>query len=501
MAKATGFLEFARETPADRPVLERLRDWQPIHLHLPDGRLQNQAARCMDCGTPFCHTGKVINGMASGCPINNLIPEWNDLVYQGLWQEAYDRLSKTNNFPEFTGLVCPAPCEAACTLGINDPPVTIKSIEYAIIEKAYEEGWVNPNIPASRTGKKVAVIGSGPAGLACADQLNCVGHQVTVFERADRLGGLLMYGIPNMKLDKTLVQRRLDLMAAGGITFCPNTHIGVDFSAGQLRQEFDAIVICTGATKPRDLAAKGRELHGIHFAMDFLQGNTAAVLGTGENGQWSMVNGQLPIDAAGKDVIVIGGGDTGTDCVATSLRHGCKSLVQFEIMPQPPMQRAPDNPWPQWPKVYKQDYGQEEATAVFGKDPRQYAIMTKQFIGDAQGNLQAVETVEIEWVMDGNGRPQLHEVPGTLKTWPAQLVLLAMGFLGPENPVLAQLGVAQDGRSNAQAQYGDFMTNVPGVFAAGDARRGQSLVVWAINEGRGAARAVDLWLMGETDLP
>ncbi|MCB8988641.1 MAG: glutamate synthase subunit beta [Ardenticatenaceae bacterium] len=505
MAKPTGFLEFARETAAERPLRERLHDWQPVHLHLPDEKLQNQAARCMDCGIPFCHTGKVINGMASGCPINNLIPEWNDLVYQGLWQEAYDRLTKTNNFPEFTGLVCPAPCEAACTLGINDPPVTIKSIEYAIIEKAYEEGWVTPNVPAKRTGKKVAVIGSGPSGLACADQLNCVGHEVTVFERADRIGGLLMYGIPNMKLDKAIVQRRIDLMAEAGVVFRPNTHIGVDVAAEQLRAEFDAIVLCTGATQPRDLPADGREFNGIHFAMEFLHGNTKALLETGDwrlsNLQSPVSSLQSPISAANKDVIVIGGGDTGTDCVATALRHGCQSLVQFEIMPQPPLQRAPDNPWPQWPKVYKQDYGQEEATAVFGQDPRQYCIMTKRFIGDAQGNLQGVETVEIEWVANGNGRPQLREVPGTNKVWPAQLVLLAMGFLGPENPLLAQLGVAQDARSNAQAQYGDFMTNVPGVFAAGDARRGQSLVVWAINEGRAAARAVDQWLMGETDLP
>ncbi|MBK7176297.1 MAG: glutamate synthase subunit beta [Chloroflexi bacterium] len=505
MAKPTGFLEFTRETPEDRPLLERIKDWQPVHLHLPDGRLQNQAARCMDCGIPFCHTGKVINGMASGCPINNLIPEWNDLVYQGLWQEAYDRLSKTNNFPEFTGLVCPAPCEAACTLGINDPPVTIKNIEYAIIEKAYEEGWVTPTIPAKRTGKKVAVIGSGPAGLACADQLNCVGHEVTVFERADRLGGLLMYGIPNMKLDKNLVQRRLDLMSASGIIFRPNTHIGVDVPAEQLRDEFDAIVICTGATRPRDLAVDGRSLNGIHFAMDFLHGNTKTLLEMGdgklETPQSPISHLPSPISAAGKDVIVIGGGDTGTDCVATALRHGCKSLVQFEIMPQPPAQRAPDNPWPQWPKVYKLDYGQEEAAAVFGADPRQYAILTKRLTGDEQGNLQAVETVEIEWVVGSNGRPQLQEISGTHKKWPSQLVLIAMGFLGPENPVLAQLGVAQDARSNAQAQYGSFMTNVEGVFAAGDARRGQSLVVWAINEGRSAARAIDQWLMGETDLP
>ena len=497
MAKPTGFLEFQRELPEDRPIDERLKDWEPIHLHMPDGRLQNQAARCMDCGTPFCHTGKVINNMASGCPVNNIIPEWNDLVYQGLWREAYDRLNKTNNFPEFTGLVCPAPCEAACTLGIIEPAVTIKSIEYAIIDKAFEEGWVIPDIPATRTGKKVAIIGSGPSGLACADQLNTVGHEVTVFERADRIGGLLMYGIPNMKLDKEIIQRRLDVMAEAGITFQPNTEIGTDIPAEQLKADFDAIVICTGATKPRDLPAEGRDAEGIHYAMEFLHGNTKQLL----DGQGTVDITAVPVSAQGKDVIVIGGGDTGTDCVATSLRQGCNSLVQFEIMPQPPTERAPNNPWPQWPVVYKLDYGQEEAAAVYGKDPRTYCVMTKRFVKDSAGLLEAVDTVEIEWIPSQNGRPNLREIAGTEKRWPAQLVLLAMGFLGPENPVLTQLGVEQDPRSNAKAAYGEFMTNVDGVFAAGDARRGQSLVVWAINEGRGAAKAVDQWLMGDTDLP
>ena len=497
MAKPTGFLEFQRELPDDRPIDERLKDWEPIHLHMPDERLMNQAARCMDCGTPFCHTGKVINNMASGCPVNNIIPEWNDLVYQGLWREAYDRLNKTNNFPEFTGLVCPAACEAACTLGIIEPAVTIKSIEYAIIDKAFEEGWVIPDIPATRTGKKVAVIGSGPSGLACADQLNTVGHEVTVFERADRIGGLLMYGIPNMKLDKDIIQRRLDVMAEAGITFQPNTEIGTDILAEQLKEDFDAIVICTGATKPRDLPAEGRDAEGIHYAMEFLHGNTKQLL----DGQGTVDITAVPVSAQGKDVIVIGGGDTGTDCVATSLRQGCNSLVQFEIMPQPPTERAPNNPWPQWPVVYKLDYGQEEAAAVYGKDPRTYCVMTKRFVKDSAGLLEAVDTVEIEWIPSQNGRPNLREIAGTEKRWPAQLVLLAMGFLGPENPVLTQLGVEQDPRSNAKAAYGEFMTNVDGVFAAGDARRGQSLVVWAINEGRGAAKAVDQWLMGETDLP
>ncbi|MEJ2747257.1 MAG: glutamate synthase subunit beta [Anaerolineae bacterium] len=500
MAKPTGFLEYQRETAGERPLTERIKDWQPIHLHLPEEKLKKQAARCMDCGIPFCHTGHIINGMTSGCPINNLIPEWNDLVYQGLWREAYDRLSKTNNFPEFTGSVCPAPCEAACTLGISDPAVTIKSLEYAIIDKAFEEGWVTPDVPPRRTGQKVAVVGSGPAGLACADQLNRVGHNVTVFERADRIGGLLTYGIPNMKLDKNIVQRRVDVMAAAGITFRTGVEIGKDLSAYELKWDFDAVVLATGASQPRDLNVDGRTLSGVHFAVPYLTQNTQRVLA--EHSALSTQHSALT--AAGKDVIVIGGGDTGTDCVATALRQGCRSLVQFEIMPEPPLQRAPDNPWPQWPKVYKMDYGQEEAAAVYGRDPREYAILTKKFEGDEQGNLKAIHTVEVEWKLigeNGSSRRVPVEIPGTEKVWPAQLVLLALGFLGPENPLLAQFGVDVDGRSNVLAEYGRFHTNIEGVFAAGDARRGQSLVVWAINEGRGAAREVDRWLMGETDLP
>lgn len=503
MAKPTGFMEYQREAPGERPFRERMKDWQLIHVHLPEEKLHTQAARCMDCGIPFCHKGNILNGMTSGCPINNLIPEWNDLVYRGLWREAYERLAKTNNFPEFTGLVCPAPCEAACTLGINDPAVTIKSIEFAIIEKAFEMGWVKPHRPQKRTGKKVAIIGSGPSGLACADQLNRVGHHVTVFERADRVGGLLMYGIPNMKLPKQdVVQRRVDLLVAAGITFLTNTEVGRDYPVDKLREHFDAIVLCTGATRPRDLPVDGRNLDGIHYAMDFLGPNTKSLLDNDD--QIPLLDAGDLVSAAGKDVIVIGGGDTGTDCVATSLRHDCNSLVQFEIMPQPPHQRAADNPWPQWPRVYKLDYGQEEAAYQFGQDPREYSIMTKRFVGDDNGRLQAVETVEITWETVGsNGTMKrvIKELPGTEKTWPAQLVLLAMGFLGPEGGLLEQLQVEKDGRSNAKAEYGRFHTSVDGVFAAGDARRGQSLVVWAINEGRGAAREVDRWLMGETDLP
>lgn len=504
MGKPTGFMETPRETPAERAPLERVKDWGEFHIHLTDRKLRDQGGRCMDCGIPFCHTGKLLNGMASGCPINNLIPEWNDLVYRGLWRDALDRLHKTNNFPEFTGRVCPAPCEGACTLGIIEPPVTIKSIEAAIIDKGFEEGWVVPHPPAKRTGKKVAVVGSGPSGLACAAQLNSVGHSVTVYERSDRIGGLLMYGIPNMKLDKDYVQRRVDLLAAEGVKFVTNCEIGKTIPAQQLRDEYDAIVLCCGATKARDLDTEGRNLKGIHFAMEFLHGNTKDLLDNrpqAANGYQQ--NGHLgpAISAAGKDVIVLGGGDTGTDCVGTSMRHGCRSLNQFEILPQPPLTRAADNPWPEWPKVYKLDYGQAEAKERFGEDPRTYLISTKRFVGDENGHIKELHTVDIEWVRDASGRFTMQEVPGSEKVWPAQLVLLALGFLGPEESIIEQLGIEKDQRSNVKAEYGQFNTSVEGIFSAGDMRRGQSLVVWAINEGRGAARECDRWLMGETLLP
>jgi glutamate synthase (NADPH/NADH) small chain len=492
MGKPTGFMEYRRELPLARPPAERIGDWREFHEHADVAMLQKQGARCMDCGVPFCHTGALIEGMASGCPINNLIPEWNDLVYRGLWREALERLHKTNNFPEFTGRVCPAPCEGSCVLGINEAPVTIKSIECAIIDRAFEEGWVEPHPPRVRTGKKVAVVGSGPAGLACADQLNKAGYWVTVFERADRVGGLLMYGIPNMKLDKQVVQRRVDLMAAEGVRFVTSCEVGKDYPASRLREEFHAVVLCGGATQPRDLPVEGRGLKGIHFAMDFLHANTKSVLDGCRNGSF--------ISAEGKDVIVIGGGDTGTDCVGTAMRHGCRSLVQFEILSQPPLTRAPDNPWPQWPKVYRLDYGQEEAAAVFGEDPRQYLIQTKRFVGDEHGHVKELHTIRVEWVKD-NGRFTPRDIPGTERVFPAQLILLAMGFLGPENQLLDQLGVEKDARTNAKADHGKFATSVPGIFAAGDMRRGQSLVVWAINEGRGAARECDRYLMGETVLP
>ncbi len=506
MGKPTGFIEYLREVAAEVSPRDRISNWDEFHLHMPEEKLRTQAARCMDCGTPFCHTGTTIKGMASGCPINNLIPEWNDLVYRGLWQEALARLHKTNNFPEFTGRVCPAPCEGSCVLGITNPPVTIKNIEYSIIEKGWAEDWVKPEPPAIRTGKKVAIVGSGPAGLAAAAQLNKAGHWVTVYERADRPGGLLMYGIPNMKLDKEkIVLRRLKVLEAEGVKFVCNTEVGKDLPAENLLKEFDAVILATGATKPRDLPIEGRDLKGIHFAMEFLTANTQAILAqkyANGNGNGNGKVAQYPyISAAGKDVVIIGGGDTGTDCVGTSIRHGCNSVVQVEILPKPPLQRAADNPWPEWPKVYKVDYGQEEAAAKFGSDPRIYLTTATKFDGDENGYVKAVHTVQVEWEKDAQGRFIPKHIPGTERVIPTQLVLLAMGFLGPEQPLLDALGVARDARSNVKAEYGKYATSVPGVFAAGDCRRGQSLVVWAINEGRGVARECDRFLMGHTDLP
>ncbi|MEZ5480366.1 MAG: glutamate synthase subunit beta [Thiolinea sp.] len=496
MGKPTGFLEYERQLPADRTPLERIKDWREFHLEFANEQdARTQGARCMECGIPFCQTGRILPGGASGCPVNNLIPEWNDLIYQGLWHEAYERLRMTNNFPEFTGRVCPAPCEGSCTLGLNEPAVTIKLNEVTIIDHAFEKGWVQPNKPKVRTGKQVAVVGSGPAGLACAEQLNAAGHKVTVYERADRIGGLLMYGIPNMKLDKQdVVQRRIDLMAESGINFVTRTEIGKDISTEQLQDEFDAVVLCGGATKARDLLVEGRSLQGIHLAMEFLTANTKSLLDSG------LADGHY-ISAKDKDVIVIGGGDTGTDCVGTSVRHGCRSVTQLEIMARPPDERAPSNPWPEWPLVYKMDYGQEEAAAVFGADPREYLISTKRFVGDENGQLQEIHTVEVRWEKDSDGRMNLVEVEGSEKVLPAQLVLLAMGFTGPEKTMIRELGLETDARGNVQAEYGKYNTNVPGVFTAGDMRRGQSLVVWAINEGRGAARECDRYLMGSSSLP
>jgi glutamate synthase (NADPH/NADH) small chain len=494
MGKPTGFIEYLRELPVDRAALERIRDWKEFHHHMEEDKLRKQGARCMDCGVPFCHTGKLISGMASGCPINNLIPEWNDLVYRGLWHEALERLHRTNNFPEFTGRVCPAPCEGSCVLGITNPPVTIKNIECTVIDRGWEEGWVVPEAPGFRTGKKIAVIGSGPAGLSAAAQLNRVGHTVTVFERADRPGGLLMYGIPNMKLDKQeVLMRRLKLMEEEGIKFICNADVGDNVEPQIFLKEFSATVLCTGATQPRDLPIEGRQLKGVHFAMEYLTANTKAVLAGKPEA--------APIRAQDKDVVVIGGGDTGTDCVGTAIRQGCRSLTQIEILPRPPMERAADNPWPEWPKVYKMDYGQEEIAARFGADPRVYLTTVKRFIGDDSGRVKALVTVRIRWDRNEKGQFVPVEEPGSEETRPAQLVLLAMGFLGPEQPLIKELSIAVDARSNIKAEHEKYTTNLAGVFAAGDCRRGQSLVVWAINEGRGAARECDRYLMGSTDLP
>jgi len=506
MGKPTGFKEIARKTPSERDPLTRLKDWQEFAPQLPVVELKNQGARCMDCGVPFCHTGGLIANMAAGCPVNNLIPEWNDLVYHDQWHEALDRLHKTNNFPEFTGRVCPAPCEGSCVLGINEPPVTIKNIERSIIDRGFEEGWVKPRIPKQRTGKTVAIIGSGPAGLAAADQLNQAGHEVTVYERSDRIGGLLMYGIPNMKLEKPIVERRINLLKEEGITFKTNTEIGKDISADELRGKFDAVVLATGSTVPNDFFANtpGRQLKGIHHAMEFLHANTKSLLDSNlEDGNY--------ISAKDKDVIVIGGGDTGNDCLGTSLRHGCKSLVNFEIVPQSPNERAPNNPWPQWPRIHRVDYGHKEAAAVFDysananktlqNDPREYAIQTVEFLDDGNGNLRGVKTVQLDWSRPAKSGAPFTPIEGTEKEWPADLVFLALGFRGPEQTVAQQLGVETDNRSNYQAEYGKYTTNVEGVFAAGDCRRGQSLIVWAINEGREAARECDRFLMGATQLP
>ncbi|EGF24219.1 glutamate synthase subunit beta [Rhodopirellula baltica] len=487
MGKPTGFKEFDREKVAWRLPVIRINDYDEIYTEPKTEHLQRQGARCMDCGVPFCQS-------ATGCPIDNLIPEWNDLVYNNRWKEAIERLHKTNNFPEFTGRVCPAPCEGSCVLGITNPPVTIKNIENAIVDRAWEEGWIVAEPPEQRTGKKVAVIGSGPAGLTAADQLNKAGHLVTVYERADRVGGLLQYGIPNMKLSKKAVQRRVDKMTEEGVTFKTGVNVGVDVSPKELQSEFDAVLLACGATKPRDLPIPGREAKGVHFAMDFLTSNT----------KQRVHSDNLGVDfisAEGKDVIVIGGGDTGTDCIGTSLRHGCRSMVNFELLPQPPAERADDNPWPEWPRIFRVDYGHEEAEAKFGKDPREYQILSKEYLVDDEGKLKGIKTVNVEWTKNDEGGWQMAEVEGSEKEWPAQLILLAMGFLGPEQTVAESLGLETDARSNFQAEHGKYATNIDGVFAAGDCRRGQSLVVWAINEGRGAARAIDIFLEGSSNLP
>jgi len=514
MGNPTGFKTIKRNAVPYRDPLVRLNDFHEIFTDPPADHLAEQGARCMDCGVPFCMAD-------AGCPIDNLIPEWNDLVYRGRWREAIDRLHKTNNFPEFTGRICPAPCEGSCVLGITDPPVTIKNIENAIVDRAWAEGWITPRPPASETGKKIAIVGSGPAGLAAAQQLRRAGHAVTVYERADRIGGLLMYGIPNMKLDKGVVERRVDQLRAEGVRFVTGAHVGraEDFEPGHMTQimqergckvqfidpaklvdEHDAVLLATGATRPFDPTGRlpGRDLHGIHFAMDFLTRNTKALL------DGKMDNGGF-ITARDKHVIVIGGGDTGADCIGTSLRHGCKDVVNFELLDQPPAERADGNPWPQWPRIFRVDYSHAEAEARDGADPRVFHILTKSFEGDAHGRLTAVNTVEIDWSTPTDNGPPWTELEGTQKRWPADLVLLATGFAGPELSVGEMLGLeTHKPRGNWEtfaAEHGSFTTSVEKVFAAGDCRRGQSLVVWAINEGRGAARAIDAYLMGEARLP
>ncbi|MBT3623754.1 MAG: glutamate synthase subunit beta [Gammaproteobacteria bacterium] len=479
MGKPTGFKEFDREVAPYRDAAERLVDFKEIYTDHNQEHLQTQGSRCMDCGVPFCQSG-------NGCPIHNLIPEWNDLVYKGRWRDALDRLHKTNNFPEFTGRVCPAPCEGACVLGITNPPVTIKNVESAIIDRGFAEGWVVANPPSIRTGKKVAVIGSGPCGLSAAAQLNTAGHQVTVYERADRLGGLLMYGIPNMKLEKSDIERRIQLMRDEGIEFIVGADVGNNVDVKELVDGNDAVLLATGATLARDLPIPGREAEGVHLAMDFLTANTKSLLDSNlEDGNY--------ISAKDKNVIVIGGGDTGTDCIGTSLRHGCKSLINFELLPRPPEERAANNPWPLWPKIYRVDYGHAEAAQKFGDDPRVYSIMSKEFLQDGNGKLIGIVTVNVD--------DQLKEIPGTEKTWEADLIMLSMGFLQPEHYINEALGMETDERGNFRATKDDFKTSVPKVYAAADCRRGQDLVVRAINEGREAAREIDKELMGSSQLP
>ncbi len=478
MGKITGFIEIQREMPKRRPVEERLADWREIYADLPDDKLKQQGARCMDCGIPFCH---------KGCPLGNIIPEWNDLVYRGRWKDAITFLHSTNNFPEFTGRVCPAPCEEACVLNINKNPVTIKQIELGIVEHAFREGWVTPTPPSTRTGKKVAVVGSGPSGLAAATQLNRAGHTVTVFERADRPGGILMYGIPDFKLEKWVLQRRLDLMIAEGVNFICNTHVGVNYPVERLRKEFDAVLLTGGSTHPRDLPVPGRELKGVHFAMEYLPQQNRRGLGLPE-----VAN---PILATGKKVVILGGGDTGADCLGTAHRQKAAEVYQFELLPKPPEDRTAEMPWPNWPMILRSSTSHEEGGI------RDWSINTKAFSGDEHGRLKKLHGIRLDWQTGPDGRPQMKEIEGSEFELDCDLVLLALGFLGPEKQgMLTDLGVELDARGNVAVDK-DYMSSVPGVFAGGDMRRGQSLVVWAIWEGREAARGVDKYLMGETSLP
>lgn len=494
MGKPTGFLEYKRETSEEISPKERILNFHEFHTPLSRERQRLQGARCMDCGVPFCQSGMMIGGMASGCPLNNLIPEWNDLLYTGNYEQAFHRLKKTNNFPEFTSRVCPALCEGACTCNLNGEPVATKENERTIIEYAYENGYAKAEIPAVRTGKKVAVIGSGPAGLACADQLNQRGHLVTVFEREDRIGGLLMYGIPNMKLEKQVIERKIALMKEEGVEFITGVNVGADIKAAKILKEYDCVVLTCGASKPRDIKVPGREAEGIYFAVDFLKATTQSLLRS------KLADGQY-ISAKGKKVLVIGGGDTGNDCVGTAIRHGCAGIMQLEMMPKPPLVRAVDNPWPQWAKVLKTDYGQEEAIALFGKDPRIYQTTVKEFKADGKGKIKKAVLVKLERkTEEKTGQVRMIPLEGSEYEVDVDLVLIAAGFLGAQEYVTKAFGVELNERGNVKTQKEGYMTNVGKVFVAGDMHRGQSLVVWAIREGREAAQAVDRSLMGYTNL-
>ncbi len=494
MGKPTGFLEYDRVNGKAAAPLERIKNFNEFHTPLTEAQQRKQGARCMECGVPFCQSGMMMNGMVSGCPLHNLVPEWNDLVYTGNWGQAYNRLKKTNSFPEFTSRVCPAPCEAACTCGLNGDPVSIKENEHAIIEKAYETGAAGPKPPHLRTDKKIAVIGSGPSGLAAADQLNKRGHNVTVFEREDRVGGLLMYGIPNMKLEKQVIDRKINVMKEEGVTFVTGANVGKNYKAAKLLKEFDSVVLACGASNPRDINVPGRDAEGIYFAVDFLKSTTKSLLNSNlEDGNY--------ISAKDKHVIVIGGGDTGNDCVGTAIRHGCASVTQLEMMPKLPEKRTENNSWPEWPRILKTDYGQEEAIAVFGHDPRIYQTTVKEFVKDESGKL--VKAILVSLKAEKNpetGRMSMVPVEGSEKEVPADLVLIAAGFLGAQSYVADAFGVELNARTNVATEAGKYATNVEKVFTAGDMHRGQSLVVWAIHEGRDVAKEVDKYLMGYTNL-
>ncbi|POR05662.1 glutamate synthase [Alkalispirochaeta sphaeroplastigenens] len=487
MGKPTGFMEYSRKVAGAVPPGQRLNGFYEFRTPLDLREQEEQGARCMDCGVPFCQSDY-------GCPVDNLIPEWNDLIYHGRWEEAFHRLMKTNNFPEYTGRVCPAPCEHACVLAMNDPAVTIKENEAAIIDWGYEAGLMTPRVPALRTGKTVAIVGSGPAGLAAADQLNQAGYQVTIYERADRPGGLLMYGIPAMKLDKKLVQRRNDLLEAEGVIFRTGVDVGRDISLAGLQREYDAVIIASGATRPRDLSVAGRDLQGVSFAMDYLSASTRRVLDPSR---------EIPseLSARGKRVVVIGGGDTGNDCLGTALRQEAASVLNLEILARPPLERTREMPWPTFARTFKSDYGHQEAQAVLGEDPRLFSRRTLRFVGDRIGRLRGVETIQVRWEKEPGEAPRPVDVVGTEEVHPADLVLLALGFTGPEEYLAADISLERDGRSNFRADEKTYLSSVPGIFVAGDARRGQSLVVWAIKEGRGVAREVDRYLRGFSELP